>query len=115
MSELKKQFRPEFINRIDEIIVFHKLNEDDIKQIIDIMLKQVIDRLKQQDYNVEFDDKVKEYISKKGVDINYGARPLKRAIQSYIEDKVAEAILDGVIVPNKKVKISVDNDNVIIK
>ena len=115
MSELKKQFRPEFINRIDEIIVFHKLNEDDIKQIIDIMLKQVIDRLKQQDYNVEFDDKVKEYISKKGVDINYGARPLKRAIQSYIEDKVAEAILDGVIVPNKKVKISVDNDNIIIK
>ena len=115
MSELKKQFRPEFINRIDEIIVFHKLNEDDIKQIIDIMLKQVIDRLKQQDYNVEFDDKVKGYISKKGVDINYGARPLKRAIQSYIEDKVAEAILDGVIEPNKKVKISVDNDNIIIK
>ena len=79
MSELKKQFRPEFINRIDEIIVFHKLNEDDIKQIIDIMLKQVIDRLKQQDYNVEFDDKVKEYISKKGVDINYGATSTKKS------------------------------------
>lgn len=115
MSELKKQFRPEFINRIDEIIVFHKLGEEDIKQIIDIMLKQVQERLKEQNIEVTFDDTVKEYISKKGIDTNYGARPLKRAIQSYIEDKIAESILDGIITPKKKANMSVENDEVIIK
>ena len=115
MSELKKQFRPEFINRIDEIIVFHKLVEEDIKQIIDIMLGQVQNRLKEQDYDVEFDNTVKDYIAKKGIDTNYGARPLKRAIQSNIEDKIAEAILDGVITPKKKIKISAKDDEVVIK
>ena len=112
MSELKKQFRPEFINRIDEIIVFHKLSEEDIKQIIEIMLKQVQNRLKVQEIDVEFDNTIKEYISKKGIDINYGARPLKRAIQSNIEDKIAEAILDGIVVPEKKSVITVENDEI---
>ena len=112
MAELKKQFRPEFINRIDDIIVFHKLTDEDIKQIIDIMLKQVQKRLKEQEYNVEIDNSVKELVAKKGVDNNYGARPLKRAIQSIVEDKIAEAILDGKIVPHKKVKIIAENDEV---
>ena len=112
MAELKKQFRPEFINRIDEIIVFHKLGADDIKKIIDIMLNQVEERLKEQNMNVEFDESVKEYIAKKGIDTNYGARPLKRTIQSSVEDKIAEAILDGKIVPNKKVKMTVKNDEI---
>ena len=112
MAELKKQFRPEFINRIDDIIVFHKLTDEDIKQIIDIMLRQVQKRLKEQEYNVEIDNSVKELIAKKGVDNNYGARPLKRAIQSIVEDKIAEAILDGKIIPHKKVKIIAENDEV---
>lgn len=112
MAELKKQFRPEFINRIDDIIVFHKLNDEDIKQIIEIMLKQVQKRLKEQEYNVEIDDSVKELIAKKGIDTNYGARPLKRAIQSNVEDRIAEAILDGKIIPHKKVKIVAENDEV---
>ena len=115
MGELKKQFRPEFINRIDEIIVFHKLNDEDIKQIINIMLKQVQNRLKENEISIEFDDTVKEYIAKKGMDNNYGARPLKRAIQSNIEDKIAEAILDGAVVQNKKAKILVEDDEVKIK
>ena len=115
MSELKKQFRPEFINRIDEIIVFHKLNEEDIKQIIDIMLKQVQNRLKENDISIDFDETVKEYISKKGIDINYGARPLKRAIQSNIEDKIAEAILDGKVLPKKKAKMTVENEEIKIE
>ncbi len=115
MAELKKQFRPEFINRIDEIIVFHKLNQEDIDKIIDIMLKQVQSRLKEQEMDVEFDDSVKGFISKKGIDINYGARPLKRAIQSHLEDRIAEAILDGKIKKKKKVKVSVENDEVTIK
>ena len=112
MAELKKQFRPEFINRIDDIIVFHKLNDEDIKQIIEIMLKQVQKRLKEQEYNVEIDDSVKEIIAKKGIDTNYGARPLKRAIQSNVEDRIAEAILDGKIIPHKKAKIVAENDEV---
>ena len=112
MGELKKQFRPEFINRIDDIIVFHKLIDEDIKQIIDIMLRQVQKRLTQQEYIVEIDDSVKELVAKKGIDTNYGARPLKRAIQSSIEDKIAEAILDGKIIPHKKVKIIAENEEI---
>lgn len=112
MSELKKQFRPEFINRIDDIIVFHKLTEEDIGQIIEIMLKQVQNRLKVQEYNVEIDKSVKDLVAKKGIDANYGARPLKRAIQSNVEDKIAEAILDGKIAPHKKAKIVAENDEI---
>ena len=112
MAELKKQFRPEFINRIDDIIVFHKLTDEDIGQIIEIMLKQVQKRLKEQEYNVEIDKSVKDLVAKKGIDTNYGARPLKRAIQSNVEDKIAEAILDGKIIPHKKVKIIAENDEV---
>ena len=76
------------------------------------MLNQVEERLKEQNMNVEFDESVKEYIAKKGIDTNYGARPLKRTIQSSVEDKIAEAILDGKIVPNKKVKMTVKNDEI---
>ena len=115
MTELKKQFRPEFINRIDDIIVFHKLTDEDIKQIIEIMLKQVQTRLKEQNYVIEIDDSVKELVAKKGIDTNYGARPLKRAIQSNVEDKIAQAILDGKIIQNKKIKIIAENDEIKVK
>ena len=115
MGELKKQFRPEFINRIDDIIVFHKLENEDIKKIIEIMLKQVEKRLKVQNIDIEIDESVKELIAKKGVDNNYGARPLRRAIQNMLEDKIAEAILDGVIKPKKKAKAIVEKDEIIIK
>ena len=114
MGELKKQFRPEFINRIDEIIVFHKLNDEDIKQIIDIMLNQVTKRMKAKDIELEIDNSVKELIAKKGVDTNYGARPLKRAIQNILEDKIAEEILDGNIKPNKKAVIKAEDDKIVI-
>ena len=112
MAELKKQFRPEFINRIDDIIVFHKLTNDDIGKIIEIMLKQVKERLSEQEYDVEIDKSVKDLVAKKGIDANYGARPLKRAIQRIVEDKIAEAILDGKIIPHKKAKIYAENDEI---
>ena len=115
MAELKKQFRPEFINRIDDIIVFHKLEEKDIKQIIDIMLIQIKNRLETQNIKIDIDDSVKELIAKKGVDNNYGARPLRRAIQNMLEDKIAEAILDGKVKPGKKSIATVENNEVIIK
>ena len=115
MAELKKEFKPEFINRIDEIIVFHKLGENEIKQIIDIMLNTVQKRLKEQNIKIEIDDKAKDLIAKNGVDTNYGARPLRRAIQNMVEDKIAEAILDGKILPNKLAKITAKDDKIVIE
>ncbi|MGN1384476.1 MAG: ATP-dependent Clp protease ATP-binding subunit [Clostridia bacterium] len=112
MGELKKQFRPEFINRIDEIIVFHKLNNEDIRKIMDIMLNQLISRLKEQEIDIEIDESVKKLLIEKGVDIKYGARPLKRTIQNILEDKIAEAILDGKIIVGKKAKVIVENEEV---
>ena len=115
LAELKKQFRPEFINRIDDIIVFHKLNNEDINKIMEIMLKQVQKRLELQNYKVEIDDSAKELIVKKGVDNNYGARPLRRSIQNMLEDKIAEAILDGIIKPGKKAVATAKDDEIVIK
>ena len=115
MAELKKQFRPELLNRIDDIIVFHKLENKDIEKIIDLMLNQVIKRMKAQDIEIEISDDVKKLIAEKGVDNNYGARPLRRAIQSMLEDKIAEAILDGIVQPNKKAKAVVKDGNIVIE
>ncbi|MFR1972083.1 MAG: ATP-dependent Clp protease ATP-binding subunit [Clostridia bacterium] len=115
LAELKKQFRPEFINRIDDIIVFHKLNNEDINKIMEIMLKQVQKRLELQNYKVEIDDSAKELIAKKGVGNNYGARPLRRSIQNMLEDKIAEAILDGIIKPGKKAIATAKDDEIVIK
>ena len=107
MAELKKELRPEFINRIDEIIVFHKLNDNEIGQIIDIMLKEVVNRLKEQKYDIELEPKVKELIAKEGIDKNFGARPLRRTIQNLVEDKLAEEILDGKLNKGKLTKFTV--------
>ena len=115
MSELKREFRPEFINRIDEIIVFHKLNDEEISQIIDIMLKEVKTRMKTQKYEIEFEPSVKELIAKKGIDKSFGARPLKRTIQNLVEDRLAEAILDGKAEKGKLATVSVEGENVVVK
>ena len=93
MAELKKELKPEFLNRIDEIIVFHKLNDEEIGKIVEIMLKQVQNRLKEQNYIVEFKSGLKDFIAKHGINKSFGARPLKRTIQNLVEDKLAEEIL----------------------
>ncbi len=115
MAELKKTFRPEFINRIDEIIVFHKLTKNEINEIIDLMLKETKKRLEAQGIEISLDKSVKELIAKKGTDEAYGARPLRRAIQSYLEDKLAEAILDGQLQKGVKAKVSAKDDQIEIK
>ena len=107
MAELKKELRPEFINRIDEIIVFHKLNDNEIGQIIDIMLKEVVNRLKEQKYDIELEPEVKEMVAKEGIDKNFGARPLRRTIQNLVEDKLAEEILHGKLNKGKLAKFTV--------
>jgi len=102
IKELKHELRPEFINRIDEIIVFHKLNCEDIKNITQIMLEQVKERLRTQKYIVEIDDSVVNTILEKGFDSNFGARPLRRTIQSLVEDRISEEILAGNLKKNQK-------------
>ena len=114
MLELKRQFKPEFINRIDETIVFHKLEDEDIRKIIDIMLQRVKKRLEEQDIQIEIDDSAKDFVAKTGIDDNYGARPLRRAIQNLIEDKIAEEILDGNIQKGKKAVISAKEGKIVI-
>uniref|UniRef100_UPI0025EE4588 ATP-dependent Clp protease ATP-binding subunit n=1 Tax=uncultured Eubacterium sp. TaxID=165185 RepID=UPI0025EE4588 len=102
MPDLKKTFKPEFLNRLDEIIVFNQLNEDDIFEIAKRMLKSLQKRSKDLDIDLEFTDDAIREISKEGFDKVYGARPLRRAIQSKIEDKLSELILDGTVKPNTK-------------
>lgn len=115
MTELKRQFRPEFLNRIDEIIVFHKLTDNEISKIIDIMLKEVQNRLKEQGITLSIDKNTKELIAKKGTDTSYGARPLRRAIQNLLEDLLAEEILDGNLKNGTKAKTSAKDDKIIIE
>ena len=113
LGELKKDFKPEFLNRIDDIIVFHKLSQDDIKKIVDLMVQKVVKLMKAQNVDLTVDDKAKELVAKSGVDDNYGARPLRRAIQTMIEDKVAEAILDGKV--KNKITVTAKDDQIVVK
>ena len=115
LEVVKKELRPEFINRIDEIIVFHKLNDEEIGKIIDIMLEEVIKRLKDQKLEVEFDNDVKKLVESKGIDKNFGARPLRRTIQNLVEDKLAEEILDGNLKKGKKAVVEVEDDKIVLK
>ena len=97
MRELKKQFRPEFLNRIDDIIVFHSLNKQDISQIVKLMCKTLINRLDEMTIKLEMDEDAIDLIAKEGFDLEYGARPLKRSIQKELENELSELILQGTI------------------
>ena len=108
MDEVKKIFKPEFINRIDEIIVFHMLTKEQIGSIVDILMKTVNKRtMEHMKLSIELDEEAKNFIVDKGYDSKYGARPLRRAIQNQIEDVLAEKILEGSVIAGNKVKITV--------
>ncbi|MGN1302857.1 MAG: AAA family ATPase, partial [Clostridia bacterium] len=115
IAEVKKTFRPEFINRIDEIIVFHKLTEKELIQIVDIMLEKIKTRLLEKDIKIEVDKSAKDLVIKRGTDTNYGARPLRRAIQTIIEDKLAEEILDGNLKAGDTAKLTAKDDTIQVK
>lgn len=107
MDELKRTFKPEFLNRIDDIIVFHALSEANVKDITGLMLKELKNRVQtQMDIELKFTDHAKKYIFGKGYDKKYGARPLKRAIQTYVEDVLAEAMLRGDVKKGDTVTVS---------
>jgi len=111
MGELKNTFKPEFLNRVDEIIVFHPLEETHIKQIVRLMLDSLTKRIQSNDIKLEFSDKAIDYLANKGYDMIYGARPLRRAIQSDVEDKLAEEILEGKIKSGDSVLVDFDGEN----
>lgn len=113
MEQLRKEMRPEFLNRLDDIIVFHKLGEKDIDNIIEILLNQLSSRLKEVEIDVVFSDEVKKLIAAKGTNLEYGARPLRRTIQNYIEDKLSEAILENKVNKKEKIMVDVKEDEVI--
>ncbi|MDI6604443.1 MAG: ATP-dependent Clp protease ATP-binding subunit [Thermoanaerobacteraceae bacterium] len=107
LEELKKVFRPEFLNRVDDIIVFHQLTKDDIRKIIDIMIDELNKRLKENNIMLEFTDDAKEELLKEGFDVTYGARPLRRAIQKVVENELSELMLKGEVKSGDKLLVTV--------
>ena len=107
-KELKNKFSPEFLNRLDDIILFDQLDSKDVIEIVDIELNKFIERMERQGYTFKFNKNTKEFLAKEGYDQAYGARPIKRAIQKYVEDAVADAILDGILKEGKTYTVSKD-------
>ena len=114
-KELKNYFSPEFLNRIDDTIVFNSLKEDEIKKIVEIELNKLVKRLSDIKLNFKFDNKLVSHIAKVGFDETYGARPIKRAIQDQIEDLVSEEVLNGNVLEETNYSLSVKGDKVVIK
>jgi ATP-dependent Clp protease ATP-binding subunit ClpC len=115
MEELKKSFRPEFLNRIDEIIVFHPLEKKHIKEIVTLMVNQLKKRLIEQEIDLELTDTAIEQIADKGFDPEYGARPLRRAIQKHVEDRLSEELLKGTIEKGQKVVLDAEGESFVIR
>ncbi|MDX9703058.1 MAG: ATP-dependent Clp protease ATP-binding subunit [Candidatus Auribacterota bacterium] len=115
INEVKKIFKPEFLNRIDDTIVFHALSEKEIKEIVELELGKVIERLAAKNVHLVVDKKAKEFLCQKGHDPKFGARPLKRAIEKFVEDPLSEEILRGNIIKGQTVKVQVVKDNLKFK
>ena len=111
LGEMKKRFRPEFLNRLDATVVFHSLNREHIRKIVDLMLSQVTEALKEKDISLEITDSAKDLLGKEGYDPVFGARPLRRTIQNLVEDPLAESLLQGDFFPGDSVMIDTDTDN----
>jgi ATP-dependent Clp protease ATP-binding subunit ClpC len=109
MAELKKVFRPELLNRIDEKIVFKPLSEDNILKIVDIELNQMVSRIEHKGFKVSIDSSVRKFLADNGYDKDYGARPLKRAITSYIETPIAKFLLGKKLKPGATIKLKYDD------
>ena len=109
-NALKRSFAPEFLNRIDEVVIFESLNKDNIDKIIDIELKKVFARIREMGFEPELTEKARGFIVEKGWDEQFGARPLKRAIQKYVEDVLAEEIIKSNPAKGSKIVIDYDAD-----
>jgi ATP-dependent Clp protease ATP-binding subunit ClpC len=105
MGELKKVFRPEFLNRIDEVVVFHKLTKDEIKTIVELLLRRIRESLAERELQLELTEDAKDLLVEKGWDPSMGARPLRRAIQRFIEDPLADFVLKAELIPGATVMV----------
>ena len=114
MAELRQTFRPEFLNRIDDIIVFRALTEQDIEEVARRMLKTVAARMEAMDIHLDASDEAVKELAKEGFDPRYGARPLRRAIQSKVEDAVAEKMLDGTLKTGDTARLAVEDDKLVV-
>ena len=112
---LSRTFAPEFLNRIDEVVMFNPLNKESIKLIIDLELKDVYNRVKEMGYQLELTPAAKDFIAERGYDAQFGVRPLKRAIQKYIEGQLADIVLSGEIHPGNTILMDIDTENNTIK
>ncbi len=115
LAELKKAFRPEFLNRIDDMIVFHSLERDELRQIVSLMSQQLINRLKEQHIDLELTDAALEKIAKEGYDPEYGARPLRRSLQKHVEDRLSEELLKGTAIAGQHIVFDVKDDEFVIQ
>ena len=112
LKEINSFFRPEFINRVDDIILFHRLDKKEISEIIKIQLKALIKRLQVKNINVQFKESVVDFLTEIGYQPQFGARPLKRAIQVYIEDELSKKIISGEVKEKDSIKIEINNNKV---
>jgi ATP-dependent Clp protease ATP-binding subunit ClpB len=108
MDEVRRAFRPEFVNRLDEIVVFDRLDREHLRKVVDIQLRQLSERLARRELSIELTDKAKDYLSELGWDPQYGARPLKRAIRKHLEDPIARRLLGGGYPPGSTVLVDRD-------
>jgi len=115
MEGLKRMFRPEFINRIDQIVVFHSLGKDELYRIVDLLLAQVRSRLAEQKIELVVSDEVRDLLLREGYDEEYGARPLRRAIQTHVDDALADAVLAGTIMPGQAAYLVVQDGKIAIE
>ena len=115
LGEMKKTFRPEFLNRIDATVVFHALNKEHIRQIVDLMLDQVTASLKEKNVALEVTDEAKDFIGDKGYDPVFGARPLRRSIQTLVEDQLSEALLRGEFLPGDSVVVDCVDEKIVMR
>ena len=111
LDETKRVFKPEFLNRLNELVIFKSLGREDMKAIVELELRNVSDRLKQQDLTFDFSEEAKSFLIEKGYDEKYGARPLRRAIERHLEDSLAEVILSGEIKPGEVIRVDVVDDH----
>ena len=113
MEEAKKAFRPEFLNRLDDIIVFNSLTKPDLIEILDLEIQKVMGRLKAKKIQLDLDAKAKDFLVEKGYDPTYGARPMRRAVERYLEDPLAEEILRGKFHEGTPINVTVEGDKLI--
>ena len=114
LEEMKKTFRPEFLNRIDEVVVFHALTQDHIRQIVELMLSQIESQLKEQDIKLEITDAAKDLLGEKGYDPTFGARPLRRVIEHMVEDPLSEALLEGRFQSGETIQVDCQNGEIVL-